>query len=203
MGRNEHPSRHSQPGKETQQPSVAPDPEPGTRPVRDQEAVLAAVESALVAIRRSQSRRALAQLTRDRERNRGQGKGDGKEQPADAVFQLLDALLAAEEHGERLTVTEAGAAMGVDQPRASRLAAQAMRTGLLVREADQADGRRSLLALTDGGRAALARVSAVRRGAVDEATAHWPDEDRRVFADLLTRFVRDFAAVTGPATHRD
>jgi DNA-binding MarR family transcriptional regulator len=94
-------------------------------------------------------------------------------------------------------VTESAAALGVDQPRASRLAAQAVEAGLLRRAADQADGRRSLLILTDRGRAALAQVRAFRAGAVAAATAGWTARDRDDLARLLTRFVADFARVTG------
>ncbi|MCT2584140.1 MarR family winged helix-turn-helix transcriptional regulator [Actinophytocola gossypii] len=148
------------------------------------QAHIADIASALVALRRSQTRRALARLAE----RRGERTG-----PPDAVFDLLDALA---DRTERLTVTEAAAALGVDQARASRLAAQAIGAGLARREPDQADGRRSILALTPDGHAALDRISAFRRATVADATADWSADDRAALAELLTRFVRDFAART-------
>jgi DNA-binding MarR family transcriptional regulator len=68
--------------------------------------------------------------------------------------------------------------------------------GLARRESDQADGRRSILALTPEGHAALAQVSAFRQSVIADATAGWTAEDRAALAGLLTRFVRDFAART-------
>ncbi|WP_214408757.1 MarR family winged helix-turn-helix transcriptional regulator [Sphaerisporangium fuscum] len=150
---------------------------------------VAAIEQAMVAIRRSQARRALARLSRER---------GGREELPDAVFELLDAVDTATARGSAPTVTEAAAALGVDQPRASRLTAQALEAGLLRRAADQADGRRSLLLLTPEGRAALDGIHAFRQRVIAEATAAWPQEDRAALARLLTRFVGDFAAVTDP-----
>jgi DNA-binding MarR family transcriptional regulator len=147
---------------------------------------VAAIERALVALRRSQSRRALARLSAKAE------AGNGIEAPArppDMVFELLDAIEAA----GAATVTESAAALGVDQPRASRLAAQAVQARLLRRESDQFDGRRSLLVLTGDGREALARVRAFRAAAVAAATKNWAARDRDDLARLLTRFVDDFA----------
>src|SRR6266542_2755038 len=123
------------------------------RKVRDD---VAAVERAMVAIRRRQSRRTLASLAA------GQGAA-------------ADAALAA--------------LLGVDQPRASKLVARATDQGLLRREADPRDGRRSLLVLTAAGHALLESVHRLRRGVFERAMADWPDRDRADFARLLTRFV--------------
>ncbi|MGI5349179.1 MarR family winged helix-turn-helix transcriptional regulator [Streptomyces sp. CA-250714] len=109
----------------------------------------------------------------------------------DAVFELLDAADSTTREAKAPTVTEAAAALGVDQPRASRLAGQAIEAGLMRLEADQHDGRRSLLVLTPEGHAVLTRIRDFRRRIFAEATAEWPAEDRAAFARLLTRFVRD------------
>ncbi|MEW2219725.1 MarR family transcriptional regulator [Streptomyces sp. NPDC006990] len=154
---------------------------------------VAALESALVALRRAQKRRALARLAE----RRGERTGPHAGLP-DAVVELVDAVAAEDEAGSTLTVTEAAAVLGVDQPRASRLAAQARDAGLLRREADQQDGRRSLLVLTGEGRALLARVREFRGSVVAEALRDWPEPDRAALARLLTRFVRDFTALTAP-----
>lgn len=147
---------------------------------------VADIESAVVALRRSRQRRALARLAE----RRGERTGPHAGLP-DTVFELLDAVAAA---ATAPTVTEAAAVLGVDQPRASRLAAQAVHAGLLRRESDQYDGRRSLLVLTAEGRDVLAGIEDFRRRIVAEATAAWSPEDRATLARLITRFAADFDA---------
>ncbi|MFD2767167.1 MarR family winged helix-turn-helix transcriptional regulator [Micromonospora eburnea] len=152
---------------------------------------MAAVERAMVALRRQQSRHSLARLSA----RRGLRSGRVGALP-DAVFQLLDAAEHAAALGRALTVTEAATALAVDQPRASRLAAQAADAGLLRREADQTDGRRSLLALTPDGHAAVKQIRDFRRQVIAEALRDWSAEDCADLARLLTRFVDDIAAIT-------
>jgi len=132
-----------------------------------------AVETAMVAVRRRQTRRALA--------------GAAGAPAADTAAQdVLDALEAAT---GPLGVTGVAEALGVDQPRASKLVATAVQAGLVRREADQADGRRSRLALTAAGRRRLAAVHDARRARFAAAMTDWSTVERAAFADLLTRFV--------------
>ncbi|MFD8542850.1 MarR family winged helix-turn-helix transcriptional regulator [Streptomyces sp. NPDC059649] len=152
---------------------------------------VADIESAVVALHRSRQRRALARLGE----RRGERTDRHGELP-DAVFELLDVVASAAGQGAAPTVTEAAALLGVDQPRASRLAAQAVEAGLLWRAADQQDGRRSLLVPTQDGRDVLARIRGFRCRVIAESTAGWSTEDRVALAGLLTRFVRDFEATT-------
>lgn len=161
------------------------------RPVSDKVTEIAAIEAAVVALRRAQKRRALARLSR----RSGERVGAHATLP-DAVFELLDALAAAAERGEQLTVTELATQLDVDQPRASRLAGQALAAGLVRRDADQHDGRRSLVVLTPDGEEVLDRIHDFRRRAVAQALAGWSDTDRAALARLLPRFVRDFGALT-------
>ncbi|MEV4292644.1 MarR family transcriptional regulator [Nonomuraea bangladeshensis] len=130
---------------------------------------IAAIERAMVAIRRRQRRRALA-------------AADG----AGPEHDVLDVIEGAR---EPVTVTGVAEALGVDQPRASRLVAAAVTGGLVRREADQADGRRSHLVLTDAGRDALARAHESRQASFAEVTRTWTAAERAEFARLLTRFV--------------
>jgi len=132
-----------------------------------------AVEAAMVAVRRRQTRRALA--------------GAAGATTADTAAQdVLDALEAA---AGPLGVTGLADALGVDQPRASKLVAAAVGAGLVRREADQADGRRSRLVLTAAGRRRLAAVHDARRARFAAAMDAWTAAERAAFADLLTRFV--------------
>jgi DNA-binding MarR family transcriptional regulator len=132
------------------------------------------VERAMVAIRRSQSRRALS-----------------RHMAVDpAVFAVLDAV---EERGPS-SVTDLASILGVDQPRASRLAAKAVDEGFLVRQADQHDGRRSLVSLTTSGRQQVDAAHSSRQEVFALAMADWSADERTTFARLLTEFVAGISA---------
>jgi DNA-binding MarR family transcriptional regulator len=127
------------------------------------------VERAMVAVRRSQSRRALS-----------------RHMAVDpAVFAVLDAV---EERGPS-SVTELASVLGVDQPRASRLVAKAVDEGFLARQADQSDGRRSLVSLTASGRTQVDAAHSSRQEVFARAMAEWSADERATFARLLTAFV--------------
>jgi DNA-binding MarR family transcriptional regulator len=137
---------------------------------------LAAIERAMVAIRRSQTRRTLARRA-------------ATPAPRTALFEVIDAIAAAEEAGEAAWVSTVAEALNIAQPRASKLVAEAVEAGLVRREADQADGRRSLLVRTDAGRALCEQVHRFRRRAFEDAMAGWSARDRTEFARLISRFV--------------
>jgi DNA-binding MarR family transcriptional regulator len=135
----------------------------------EHDAITEAVEAAMVRIRRRQTRGAL-----------------GGDTPIPvAVFRVLDAVAA----GDSPTVSTLAPALGVDQPRASRLVAQAVSHGLLERVADQHDGRRAMLRLTDAGQQAVAAAQTGRRTAMAAAMSDWTAAERAEFARLLGRFV--------------
>jgi DNA-binding MarR family transcriptional regulator len=138
---------------------------------------VAAVELAMVAIRRSQTRRTLA-------RRAGAVSTSGTE--------VLDVVEAAEETGEPATVTSVAAALNVDQPRASKLVATAVEAGLVRREADQKDGRRALLVRTPAGQRLSAEIHAFQQQTIGAAIEDWPADERAEFARLLTKFVTSF-----------
>ena len=153
---------------------------------------MATIEQAMVAMRRSWSRRSLQR----RAAAAGSVGAAGAGAAEAAAFQVLDAI----ESGGPLTVNGVADAIGVDQPRASRLVARAVEAGLVRRGADPDDGRRSVLALTPRGARVLAEGQRTRRAAVEAALAGWPDEDRQTFARLLRAYVSGWErAVRGPA----
>ena len=133
---------------------------------------VAAVETAMVAIRRRQARKLFAQQA---------GVQD------DSGQQVIDAIEAAGD--EPIGVNGVAEAIGVDQPRASKLVATSVGAGLVRREADQLDGRRTNLVLTDAGRERLERVHTFRRRKFATAMDDWSETERETFAVLLTRFV--------------
>jgi DNA-binding MarR family transcriptional regulator len=136
------------------------------------------IERALVAMRRDQQARRL-------QRGMGpRGHGPDRSLGGAARFRMLDAL----EAGPR-TVSEVASATGVDQPRASRLVADAADRGLVRRGVDPRDARRAVVELTSAGREFLHSAHASRRDAVETALAGFSATERREFAARLDRFV--------------
>jgi len=86
-------------------------------------------------------------------------------------------------------VSELADAIGVDQPRASRLVQAAVEAGHARREVDPADARRSAIVLTDAGRRLLSSARGNRRGAIESALAGFTPEETAELARLLSRFV--------------
>ncbi|WP_158879604.1 MarR family winged helix-turn-helix transcriptional regulator [Amycolatopsis anabasis] len=144
---------------------------------------VAEVERAMIAIRRSQARRTLSRLARERAAG---ARLDS------AVIGVLDAVEEGEQRGEASTVTAVAAALSIDQPRASRLVSRAVDEGLLRREADQADGRRAVLVLTESGRTRIDEMHTFRRAMFAEAMRDWSAADRATFGRLLTDFAQRF-----------
>ncbi|MEE3853265.1 MarR family transcriptional regulator [Gordonia sp. LSe1-13] len=71
----------------------------------------------------------------------------------------------------------------------SRYVAELVDLGFVRREADPADGRATLLVITDIGRERVAAMRAVRRHAMDRAMTDWTDDELRTLVLLLGRFV--------------
>ena len=101
-----------------------------------------------------------------------------------ARFRLLEALAAA---SGPLTVGELGDALEVDQPRASRLVQEGVAHGLVERQADPDDARRTRVALTDAGRAVVQRFRGFRRDAVATALQSFTPAERTDLARLLAK----------------
>ncbi len=101
-----------------------------------------------------------------------------------ARLRMLEALAAA---SGPLSVGEIADAVGVDQPRASRLVQQSVELGLVRREADPDDARRTRIALTDEGRALVRGFRDDRRDAVAGALQGFTDAERTELARLLAK----------------
>ncbi|WP_237774492.1 MarR family winged helix-turn-helix transcriptional regulator [Actinosynnema sp. ALI-1.44] len=95
---------------------------------------------------------------------------------------------------DEMTVGGLAAEMGVAQPVASRTVAACIADGLLRRAASQADGRRTVLELTERGETARSRFAAAQRETFEDITAHWAPEERIRFAELLIRYSADASA---------
>lgn len=132
----------------------------------------------MVTIRRLQTRRALSRLSGAR------------------LDPAVTAVLDAVEDQPDCTVSAVAAALAVDQPRASRMVAKAVEAGLVRRQADQADGRRSILRLTASGRRQAERTHDFRRSVFAEAMADWPPKRQAMFARMLTEFAENYSEIT-------
>jgi DNA-binding MarR family transcriptional regulator len=80
------------------------------------------------------------------------------------------------------------ASVHADLSTVSRQVSALVARGLLERQADQVDGRASLLALTDAGRAAITEHEQGRRAFFDEVLTGWSAEELRQFAQQMARF---------------
>ncbi|APU13816.1 transcriptional regulator, MarR family [Actinoalloteichus sp. GBA129-24] len=115
-----------------------------------------------------------------------------------AGFEVLDAVEAAELDGRQIGVTGVASALAVDQPRASRLVADLVTAGLLRREADQRDGRRTVLMRTAEGQAASVVAHRFRQSVLAAAMADFSPQEQADFARLLTTFVGRLPTVPAP-----
>lgn len=106
--------------------------------------------------------------------------------PRTAAMRRLVTIVA--DAPRALTVTELGLRLGVDQPRASRLVASAEAEDLVRRTPDPDDARRSRIELGDAGRATLEQLRSQRTSRADAALAGFSEDERAMFAALLTRF---------------
>lgn len=101
-----------------------------------------------------------------------------------------------------LGVTELAEAIGVDQPRASRLVNDAAESGLIRRRPDPLDGRRSVVELTAAGREHLESTRRERRATVEAGVTGFSAAETATLADLLERFaagIRDDPAAPDPS----
>lgn len=101
-----------------------------------------------------------------------------------ARVRLLEALAAA---STPLSVSELAERIGVDQPRASRLVQQCVGLGLVRREADPDDARRTRIVLSDDGTRLVKGFRGNRRAAIEDALADFTDAERAELARLLTK----------------
>ncbi|WP_231563143.1 MarR family winged helix-turn-helix transcriptional regulator [Microbacterium mangrovi] len=101
-----------------------------------------------------------------------------------ARFRLLDVLAAA---SGPLTVGELAESLEVDQPRASRLVQEGVAHGLVERQADPEDARRTRVALTETGRQIVQRFRGFRRDAVATALESFTADERADLARLLAK----------------
>jgi DNA-binding MarR family transcriptional regulator len=103
----------------------------------------------------------------------------------ESATQMLLHTVAAE---GPMRASALAASLQADLSTVSRQVGVLVSRGLLERQADQLDGRASLLAVTDAGRAALAQYEQGRQAFFDEVLTGWSTGEMRQFAQQLERF---------------
>jgi len=119
------------------------------------------------------------------------GGAHGSRMGGPAWIRTLDALATA---SEPLSVSALGEAIGVDQPRASRLVQQGVQRGLVQREADPEDARRTRIALTDEGRRIVRGMRGERREVLSKALESFTDDESRELARLLSKLADNWGS---------
>ena len=109
----------------------------------------------------------------------------GDPPPGGPALRRLVQRLAAAEHP--MSVSDIAGEVGVDQPRASRLVAQGVDLGMLRREADPEDARRTRIGLTHEGEQAAAQLRAAHGDVVAAALGGFSDDEKQQLAHLLTK----------------
>lgn len=90
------------------------------------------------------------------------------------------------------SIGDVAATLAIDPSTASRLVDQRVSDGLVARSPDPSDRRRSVLRLTDAGRALLEELASSRRVMLAEVTRGWSSTDRQDLERLLVRLVDGF-----------
>jgi DNA-binding MarR family transcriptional regulator len=109
----------------------------------------------------------------------------------DAVDPSQAAILYSLSCRGALRVGDLAESMRLDASTVSRHVHQLQEHGLIRRDPDPADGRASIVDVTEEGRTALQATFDQRRAVVTEALGGWAPEDRERLRDDLLRLTTD------------
>ncbi|HBF32909.1 MAG TPA: MarR family transcriptional regulator [Rhizobium sp.] len=98
-------------------------------------------------------------------------------------------IVAHAEQNQEVTVGAIAEQMRIDPSRASRVVADLVRRGMVRRDVSQQDARRTIVALTQSGKALSEHFERVRREVIGQALADWSAEDIGTFEVLFDRFI--------------
>jgi len=107
-----------------------------------------------------------------------------------ACFPLAKQLMRP----DAMRLSDLAADIGLDASTVSRQIKQLEDKGIVERTPDPADGRASLVRLTDDGRATMQAAFSRRYQRIQGVLAHWSDADRAQLQTLLTRLAADLAS---------
>lgn len=106
-----------------------------------------------------------------------------------STFPLAKQLM----HHDALRVSDLAAAVELDTSTVSRQIKQLEDRGVVERASDPADGRASLVRLTDRGRECMHAAFRRRVERIKASLEPWSDDDRATLQHLLVRLARDLA----------
>ncbi|MGV1037302.1 MAG: MarR family winged helix-turn-helix transcriptional regulator [Candidatus Nanopelagicales bacterium] len=112
-----------------------------------------------------------------------------------ACMAIADATIETQPDADPTTIKQVATALELDHSTASRLLTEAEAEGLVLRGTDPTDRRRTVVELTDTGRAVVAESAAMRLWVLDQVLADWNRADVDTLADLIER-------ITDSLTHR-
>ena len=95
--------------------------------------------------------------------------------------------------------SELATALNADPSTVSRHVAFLVKEGLVRREADPADGRATLLVITEAGRRRVEGMRAMRREAFESAMTDWSQDELSTLVVLFDRFVDAAEQLIAPA----
>jgi DNA-binding MarR family transcriptional regulator len=101
------------------------------------------------------------------------------------------AALRAVRRYQPASVSDLAGHLRLDRTTVSRVIAALDASGLVIRESDANDGRRSWVCLSDEGATLLEHVDAVSMQDFAVATSRWTHADRAALAQLMTRLRLD------------
>lgn len=102
-----------------------------------------------------------------------------------AKTMACEAIGALAARGSLATVKEVAAYLTLDPSTVSRLLGEAEAEGLVVREHDPADRRRTVVRLTSDGEHVVRVTQRIRLAFIGEVTRDWSDRELSTFARLL------------------
>jgi DNA-binding MarR family transcriptional regulator len=123
---------------------------------------------------------------------RAASRAKAQDAASGGVFHSMGVLYVLNESGP-LRANLLAEAVHADPSTLSRQVSALAEQGLISREPDPADGRATLLAITEAGRTVLAERMTLRDRHLSSLTAGWTDQEREQFAALFERFARAFA----------
>jgi DNA-binding MarR family transcriptional regulator len=107
-----------------------------------------------------------------------------------SCFPLVKELMGT----DAMRVSDLAASVGLDTSTVSRQIKQLEAVGVLERTPDPADGRASLVRLSETGRSTMHAAFERRFERIHTVLQHWSDADRAELQSLLTRLAADLAA---------
>ncbi len=103
-------------------------------------------------------------------------------------------LEALDDSAVPASVKDVAAALSLEHSTASRLLVETEAEGLIARTVDPRDRRRTVVHLTDTGRAVVAQSVSIRTWAMDAFLSDWSARELRDFTELVEKFSASIAA---------